>query len=74
MRINAHATGNMIFIEGDTVAELEAWVARLNNINEWVKAEVLVEEEGDYCAEAIGFSWDRDYTKEEVKKLLKACK
>lgn len=74
MRINAHATGNMIFIEGDDVVELEAWIERLNEKNQWVKAEALVEEEGDHCEVSIGFTFDRDYTKDEVKKMLKNCK
>ena len=74
MRINAHATSTMIFIEGNTVAELDAWIERLNASNQWVKAKAVVEEEGDFCAEAVGFTWDEDYTKEEIKKLLKACK
>lgn len=74
MRINAHATGNMVFIEGDTVAELDAWIDRLNASNQWLKAEAVVEEEGDYLAESIGFTWDRYYTKEEVKRLLRECK
>ena len=74
MRVNAHATANMIFIEGDTVAELAAWIERLNDRNQWLNAQILVEEEGDHCDEAIGFTWDRDYSKEAVKKLLKDCK
>ena len=74
MRVNAHATANMIFIEGDTVAELAAWIERLNGLNPWLNAQILVEEEGDHCDEAIGFTWDRDYSKEAVKKLLKICK
>lgn len=74
MRINAHATGNMIFIEGKNAAELDAWIERLNASNQWVKAEAMVQEQGDYCEVSIGFVFDRYWTKAEVKKMLKACK